>query len=234
MIAATGGTHKRGPRVLAISVLVTALLYALPFGRTIAWPLVLVSTLAHELGHGLAAALLGGSFESLRLHADASGVALWRGSFGRFATAVVAGAGLVGPAVAAFLLLVLGRSTRNARVVVGGLGAALLVIALLLVRNAFGFGFTLLLGAALLLVSWRAARMSQTVLLILAVQLALSVFSRSDYLFTSTALTSSGRMPSDVAIMAGALFLPYWFWGGLCGGLSLGLLVLGGAIFFRR
>ncbi len=106
----------RAPRVLAISVLVTALLYAIPFGRTIAWPLVLVSTLAHELGHGLAAALLGGSFESLRLHADASGVALWRGSFGRLATATVAGAGLVGPALAAFLLLVLGRTARHARV----------------------------------------------------------------------------------------------------------------------
>src|SRR6266850_6768557 len=94
---------------ITISLVVTGLLYALPFGRTLAWPLVLVSTLAHELGHGLAAALLGGTFESLRLHADASGVALWTGSFGRLATATVAGAGLVGPAVAAFVLLALGR-----------------------------------------------------------------------------------------------------------------------------
>src|SRR4029453_14776899 len=128
----------RAPRVLAISVLVTALLYAVPFGRTIAWPLILVSTLAHELGHGLAAAALGGSFEALRLHADASGVGLWRGCFGRFPTpAVGAGAALLGPAVPAFLLLVLGRSARQAQFALGILGVALVVVGLFLVRNAF-------------------------------------------------------------------------------------------------
>jgi Peptidase M50B-like len=225
---------ERAPRVLAISVLVTALLYAVPFGRTIAWPLVLVSTLAHELGHGLAAALLGGSFEALRLNADGSGVALWRGAFGRFATAAVAGAGLVGPALAAFLLLVLGRTATRARTVVAVLGVALLLVALLLVRNTFGFAFTLVLAAALFLISVRAPRLSQTTLLLLAVQLALSVFSRGDYLFTNVALTSSGPMPSDVSVMASALFLPYWFWGLLCGGVSVALLFLGGSIFLQR
>jgi hypothetical protein len=225
---------ERAPRVLAISVLVTAILYAVPFGRTIAWPLVLVSTLAHELGHGLAAALLGGSFESLRLNADGSGVALWRGAFGRFATAGVAGAGLVGPALAAFLLLCLGRTATRARTVVAVLGVALLLVAFLLVRNTFGFVFTLVLAAVLLLISVRAPRLSQTTLLLLAVQLALSVFSRGDYLFTNVALTSSGPMPSDVSVMASALFLPYWFWGLLCGGVSVVLLLLGASSFLRR
>jgi hypothetical protein len=225
---------ERAPRVLAISVLVTAILYAVPFGRTIAWPLVLVSTLAHELGHGLAAALLGGSFESLRLNADGSGVALWRGAFGRFATAGVAGAGLVGPALAAFLLLCLGRTATRARTVLAVLGAALLLVAFLLVRNTFGFVFTLVLAAVLLLISVRAPRLSQTTLLLLAVQLALSVFSRVDYLFTNVALTSSGPMPSDVSVMASALFLPYWFWGLLCGGVSVVLLLLGASSFLRR
>jgi peptidase M50B-like protein len=218
----------------AISLLVTALLYAVPFGRTLAWPLVLVSTLAHELGHGIAAAVLGGSFESLHIHADGSGVALWRGSFGRVATAAVAGAGLVGPAVAAFLLLALARNTRYVRLSLGVLGAGLFVVTLLLVRNAFGVAFTALLASSFLLVALGASRLSQTVVVLLAVQLALSVFSRSDYLFTPTALTASGPMPSDVAVMAGMLFLPYWFWGAVCGGISLVLLLLGATIFFRR
>ena len=59
-----------------------------------------------------------------------------------------------------------------------------------------------MLGSALLLAALRAPRLSQTVVLLLAVQLALSVFSRSDYLFTSMALTACGPMPSDVAVMA--------------------------------
>jgi hypothetical protein len=224
----------RAQRVLAISVVVTAVLYAVPFGHTLAWPLVLVSTLAHELGHGFAAALLGGRFEALRLNADASGVALWRGAFGRFATATVAGAGLIGPAVAAFVLLLLGRTTPRARYALGVLGAALVLIALLLTRNAFGIVFILALAAALLLIATRAPRFAQTAVLLLAVQLALSVFSRGDYLFTNVALTSAGPMPSDVAVMSDALFLPYWLWGLFCGAVSVGLLVLGGSMFFRR
>ena len=62
-------------------------------------------------------------------------------------------------------------------------------------------------------------------LVFLAVQLALSVFSRSDYLFTSVARTGAGPMPSDVAQMASALFLPFWFWGAACGALSLAVLL---------
>lgn len=223
----------RAPRIFVASVLITALLYIVPFGRTIAWPLVLVSTLAHELAHGLTAALLGGHFHSLRIQPDASGVALWSGAFGRIATATVAGAGLLGPAIAAFVLLALGRNQRRARALLGIIGAGLCVMALVLVRNPFGLVFTLLLGSVLLLVALRVPRASQTVVILLAVQLALSVFSRSDYLFTRTVLTSAGPMPSDVAVMAASLFLPYWFWGAACGIASVILLLLGVKFFFR-
>jgi peptidase M50B-like protein len=68
---------------------------------------------------------------------------------------------------------------------------------------------------------------------LIAVQLALAVFSRSDYLFTQTAMTSAGPAPSDVTVMASALFLPYWFWGVLCGALSLALLAGGARRFLR-
>jgi hypothetical protein len=221
-------------QAIVVSAVVTIALYALPFGRTLAWPLVLISTLAHEAGHGLAAALLGGRFESLAINADASGVARFAGAFGRIATATVAGAGLIGPAVAAFCLLALGRKERRARLLLGVLGAALLALAVLLVRNAFGFWFVALLGGSLLVLATRAASMAQTVVVLLAVQLALSVFSRGDYLFTRTAVTASGRMPSDVAVMASALFLPYWFWGVACGSISVAFLLWGAAIFFRR
>lgn len=224
---------SRAARVLAISVAVTAVLYAVPGGRTLAWPLVLVSTLAHELGHGLAAVLLGGRFDSLAIHADASGAAIWSGSFGRFGVATVAAAGLVGPAVASFLLLALGRTPRRARVLLAVVGAGLFVVTVLLVRNAFGWWFTALLASACVIVALRAARLSQAFVVFLAVQLALSVYSRSDYLFTKAAVSSSGMGPSDVAVIAGALFLPYWFWGALCGAFSLLVLYAGAKVFFR-
>ena len=80
------------------SVLVTGTLYTIPNGWYVAYPLLL-STYVHEIAHGLAAALVGGQFDSLVIHADGSGVASTSGNSGRFAFAFVAGAGLVGPAV---------------------------------------------------------------------------------------------------------------------------------------
>ena len=226
--------NANASRVFIVSLVVTVLLYAVPFGRTLAWPLLLVSTLAHELGHGLAAVLLGGRFESLAVYPDASGVALWSEAFGRLATATVAGAGLIGPAFAAFALLALGGTERRARVVLALLGAGLVVVTVLLVRNPFGVAFTMLFAASLLVVVLWGPRFSQTAVVLIAVQLALSVFSRSDYLFTRAAVTSSGVMLSDVAVMSRALVLPYWFWGAACGGLSIALLAAGFTLFLRR
>jgi hypothetical protein len=59
------------------------------------------------------------------------------------------------------------------------------------------------------------------------------VFSRGDYLFMDTAHTVAGTYPSDVANMSTALFLPYWFWGALCGGFSVITLALGAWLFLR-
>lgn len=70
-------------------------------------------------------------------------------------------------------------------------------------------------------------------LLFTAVQLALSVFSRGDYLFTATARTGRGALPSDAAQLADALIGPYWFWGGVCGLLSVAALLFGVVTFFR-
>jgi len=80
--------------------------------------------------------------------------------------------------------------------------------------------------------AWRGtARVAQAVVAFLGVQLALSVFSRADYLFTEVATTGSGRHPSDVANIAAALGFPYWFWGGLCALLSVTALATGGWAF---
>jgi hypothetical protein len=226
-------TTSRPATLMIGSLVVTAVLYALPFGRVLAWPLVLLSTLAHELGHGLAAAVLGGHFEGLRMYPDASGVATWSGPLGRLGVATVAGAGLVGPALAAFCLLAFGRTPRAARTLLGCVGTGLVVVALLVARNAFALVFILIVAAALLAVASRSDRLSQMVVILVAVQLALAVFSRSDYLFTRTAMTSSGPALSDVSVMASALFLPYWFWGFVCGALSLLLLAAGARRFLR-
>jgi hypothetical protein len=210
---------KRTVGILLGSVLVTVLLYyeVIPYGRTIAYPLLLLSTIAHEMGHGIAAIIMGASFERFVMHADGSGVAMWSGDVGRFGRAFIAAGGLVGPALTAGIGFAVGRSPTAARRGLFVFGVILLLAMALVVRNLFGLFFVASVGGLCLLVASKGKPgLSQVMLLFITCQLALSVFSRADYLFTATAQTASGAMPSDVAQMADALFLPYWFWGGVC------------------
>lgn len=217
--------------LLAGASALTLALYLVPYGRIIAYPFVLLSTFAHEMGHGLTAIALGGEFTSLVMHPDASGVASFRISPGRLARGAVAAGGLLGPALAALGGFVLATRPKRARAGLVVLGAVSVLAVALWVRSLFGVVFVLGLGAGLIAVGWKSApRTSQWVLVFLAVQLSLSVFSRSDYLFTETA----GSGPSDVAQMASAWWLPYWLWGVVCGAISVLALGFGITTFARR
>lgn len=227
-------SKQRARTALFFSIGMTVLLYWLPLGSVIAYPLVLLSTLAHELGHGIAAMMVGCSFDQFVLYSDGSGAALTRGNPGRFARALISAGGLVGPAVAAsgcFLAGRNGKASRSALVIIGGL----LVVALVMViRNVFGWFFVAGIAALCLYSGLKAAKdTAQLIVLFVGIQLALSVFSRSDYLFTNVAVTAAGNAPSDVANMADALFLPYWFWGLGCGAFSLFVLWKGLTAFLR-
>ncbi len=212
---------------LLVSTALTLGLYVAPMGRWLSWPLVLISTLAHEMGHGIAALLVGGKFQQFVLFADASGMATTQFS-GRLSSAFVSAGGLVGPALTAALCFVLARKAAWCRAIHGIVALLLSLALLLVVRNVFGFAFIALLAVIHGAVALKASpRVAQVLLLFLGTQLALSVFSRGDYLFTAVAVTGAGTLPSDVAQMAQALWLPYWFWGGVCGVLSLAVLALG-------
>lgn len=213
---------------LLAAVAGTLILQRLPYGGLIGWPLVLIGTLAHEGGHALTALALGGDVHGLSIYADGSGVASWSGSLGRVGRAAVAAGGLVGPAVVAAGLFAAARTLRGARATLGLIGLGLLLFELLIVRNAFGLVFVGAVALSALALAARArGEVVRGAVVFVALQLSLSVFSRSDYLFTDTAHTGAGVMPSDVAQMAAALWLPYPVWGALCGAVSIGVLLLG-------
>lgn len=218
------------------SVVVTLLLYHVPYGMLLGLPLLWLSTFVHELGHGITAAMLGGNFESFVMHADGSGATSWSAGpfFGPVRRAMVAAGGLVGPAVGAAIGFVIARKPKAAQVTLLIGTFALVVTAVLVVRNPLGWAFT---GVLALVVGILATRknpiVAQIGLVFLSTQLAMAVFSRADYLFTEHAQTADGPMPSDVGQMADALLLPYWFWGGLCGLFSVAVLAVGLWIFFK-
>lgn len=217
------------------SVAVTAALYVIPFGRIIAYPLLMLSTLVHEMGHGLTAIAVGSHFKAFHMWSDGSGVAYINGDANRLGQALIAAGGLVGPAVVAALSFALAQKESLARITLTALGASLIIAEFLFVRNMFGWIFVGLLAAAFLWLGQQARGwLAQTSLVFVALQLALSVFSRSDYLFTPTAQTAQGNMPSDVANIANALFLPYWFWGAACALFSVLVLFLGVRSYIKK
>lgn len=220
--------HRLASTVFVLASLVTIGLFATPQLRIFAYPLVLLSTLVHELGHGVAALLVGGSFVSFELWSDGSGVAHTTSGNSRLADAFVAAGGLVGPAIAAALSFLAGRRPGPARAFLALLCVGLLLALIFVVRNAFGLafigGFALCLAVLVLKAGPRA---SQVVLVFLGTQLALSVYSRGDYLFDESVQTAGGRIPSDVALISNALLLPHWFWGLICGAVSIAALLVG-------
>jgi len=195
--------------------------------------LVLFSTLAHEMGHGLTAMLLGGDFQTLTIQWNAAGQAESMIADSRIVKALVAAGGLVGPAIAAAILFSAARGTdRQFTILTRLFGGALFLLGLMTARSVWALIFTVGLGMALVVLPNKVKRNQlETLVVFIGVQLGLSVFTRSDYLFTRWA--GPGK-PSDVAQMAEALFLPFWFWGALCGIFSVVVLLWGCHSYIKK
>lgn len=220
--------------LVAVGCTVALRLLPSPWGFFVGWPLVLFSTYAHEMSHGVAALLVGGQFESFRMWADASGIAQTASRGGPLASAAISAGGLLGPAVAAAALFIAGCRPATARIGLAALGVLMLASDVLLVRNGFGLVFVGAAGA-LFVVLARAlsAGRAQGLVLFLAVQLAITVFTRADYLFMAVARTSGGELPSDTAAIAKALGGSYLLWGVVVGAISLAVLWGGVSLFLR-
>ncbi len=218
--------------IIAIALII---IYQVPYGQYILYPLMLISTFVHEMGHGITALIVGGEFRQFVMYADGSGAATYALStpVSHLAAAATAAGGLLAPPFIAGILFFCTRSAKVARVALWIIVAILAISLILVVRNIFGFAFILLLllscGA---IAKWLSNKWAQGFLLVGAISLAMAAFSRSDYLFTPTAVTAMGDMPSDVAQIANHLWLPYWFWGALIAIFSLAILAAGFKIFF--
>ncbi|MFI5802342.1 M50 family metallopeptidase [Streptomyces sp. NPDC051561] len=109
-------------------------------------------TIAHEGGHGLVALLTGRTLTGIRLHSDTSGLTLSRGKPTGIGMILTAAAGYTAPP-----LLGLGGAWLLAAdhiTLFLWLATALLLVMLVMIRNAYGVLTVVVTGAAFLLVSW--------------------------------------------------------------------------------
>src|SRR5262247_772836 len=107
-------TARRARWVFALTAGATLVLYLVPFLDIVARPLIYISTLVHELGHGIGAILVGGHFVKLEMWSDGSGVAM-NAARSNAQHAFISAAGLVGPAFAAAGGFALARRKKWAR-----------------------------------------------------------------------------------------------------------------------
>ena len=120
-----------------------------------------VITIAHEGGHALVSVLSGRRLEGIRLHADTSGETFSRGRRTGLGVVLTAAAGYVTPpllGLGSAWLLSAGHVTAML-----WLALALLILTLLVIRNAYGFVAVLATAAAVFAVSWQARPVVQAV-----------------------------------------------------------------------
>lgn len=217
--------------------LASVMLWQTSLGMLVLYPFTILATWFHEMGHGIAAMLLGGRFEQLLVFPDGSGVALssYPADGSRVTGALVAASGPLGPPLAGAALIIASRravSTRNALLI---LGSVLVLSTLIWVRTWTGIVILPLLGAAVLATArFGSAALQRLAIQFLGVQACISVWQQFDYLFTPGGMIDGRPQRSDTGAIADALLLPYWFWGGLISAAIVALMWWSFRIAFRR
>lgn len=220
---------------LVWALVLSFVLFNLPYGEYVLYPFKLFATWLHELGHGMMATVAGGDFDRMVIRADTSGTAYHRGAGSVLARAFVSSAGYLGTSVFGSLLLLLGAtSERRSRLALGLVAAVMLLSDLLFVRNLFGMVAVGTIGAGLASVALRApAGMVSALLNLIAAQSCINALLDIRMLFAIGGAARAG-VRSDAATMADLLFLPYWFWAGAWMVTSLAILAFTLWFVWRR
>lgn len=136
---------------------IAVVLWNVPFLGILLFPLRLLTTFAHEAGHGLAAILTGGRFLGFEISLDGSGLATTAGGW-RW---VVLPAGYVGSAVtASTLFIATQRATRSHLVAL--VAAVLTALVAVLFGLSSGLALSAGLGSAIALIALSRLRERRT------------------------------------------------------------------------
>ena len=214
-------TQPEQSYIVAIA-LVTILAWQTDIGTLLLMPFTLLATWYHEMGHGLAAIVLGASFEQLVINPDGSGYAQYakQGGMWGLSHALIAAAGLLGSTAAGCALIISSRRKLATQIALATLGVALLVTTLIWVRSLTGWIVLPAFAAAALWIAFsRRRKLQRFAVEFLGVQGAISVWQDLGYLFSDGAAYGG----SDTGKIADALFLPYWVWGAA---ITVGIIAL--------
>jgi hypothetical protein len=218
----------------------TILLWNIPGGNLILYPFTILGTWFHEMAHGIAAILMGGSFKQLVIFPNGSGYAQFTYSsmlFGVFGQSFVAAAGPIGPSIAGAVFIIASSSKKTTEWALYLFSTLLIISSVIWVRPIISWGFLLVILFSFFasLISLKASlRFKVLTLQFLAVQAFISVYQSIGYLFSSGAFVDGSPNMSDTQVIADNLFLPYWFWGAIILALNIWLIYISLKIFFNK
>lgn len=220
--------QKNAFALLILAGIVTFFLPSIPYGYYILWPFVILTTFIHEMGHGLMALAMGGSFLKLEIFSNASGLA-WHSGVGEgVPRALVAAAGLLGPSTAGGIFILAGRSTKASSWAFLCLSIFMLLSSAIWIRSPFGLGAIISMGLVFLVISRRAEPgVHQFLIQFLGVQMLADTLGRTmEYLFMGSVNVGGKTHHSDTGTISEAVGGPYWMWGTILAVIALSIFVL--------
>jgi hypothetical protein len=179
------------------------------------WPFRLFATLAHELGHAAAAVLTGGQVLGIAVAPDGNGVTYTRGGH----PVLVAAAGYLATTSVGAALLLWARA-GGARTVLAALAAALLLAALLWVRDGFALVAALALAVAFGAVAQWGPRWATTLLVYLLAVLT-GLHALHDLLTLVSITQARPWAHNDARLLQQVTGVPALLWALLWTGISL-------------
>lgn len=202
--------------ILGISCLVF-LLWQLPYFGFIQYPLLLLGTWFHEMGHGLTALLLGGKFYYLEIYENGGGVAYSDVSNSYLsypiARAITAAGGLFGPAISGSILIAAARKKRTSKIVLWLLLIIMVISLCLWIHELLALVILSIFAAVLFFIAILKVRnLEAFTLLFLGTQCALSTYLQIGYLFTKQFVRDDKLQYSDTQTIAEHLPGTYWMW----------------------
>jgi len=207
----------------------------LPMGHELLYPLTLLATWVHEMGHGLTALALGGEFTQLEIFRDGAGLATCWAREG-WPEALVSLGGLLAPPLVGAAILGIVHGPRRARLLLGGLAVALVASVAVFVRSPTGVVAMPAVAAALGWAAWRLDGDHRVVVAqTLGVVFALDTLTRMvSYVFMSEVEVDGEVRHSDIQNVADNLGGHYVMWGVAVTAVAVGLLALGLWSAWRR
>jgi hypothetical protein len=155
----------------------------------------------------------GAGLDRLDIFRDTSGLATPMRGVSAPAQAAISSAGYMGTAFFGALFLILGRTGRGARWVLAGIGAAMLVMVAIGVRNPFGVVALVAEAAALGCVArWGENGWAAFLVNLLAAQSCINAVLDIRVLFGAEMYVDGARAASDADTMARVVFGPAALW----------------------